>query len=155
MKELTSIQKKYIKYALYGVGAILVIKQLSKLFRKPSKEIIKEVVKEADNLKKQGVKSSRTLSQWKLVADSIYNSMKFSAVSDNKDNIEKQLKMVQNDLDFLLLTQAYGIRQHGFYFLPDGEETTLIGQIATGELSNERIKRINADYAAKGIKFRF
>lgn len=155
MKQLTSIQKKYIKYALYGLGGLLVIKQLSKLFKKPSKETIKEVVEEADNLKQQGVKPSRTLGQWKLVADSIYNSMKFSAASDNKENIERQLKTVQNDLDLLLLTQAYGIRQHYFFGIPDGEKTTLIGQIGTGELSDERIKRINANYASKGIKFRF
>ncbi len=155
MKQLTSIQKKFIKYALYGVGGLLVINELSKLFKKPAKETIKEVVKEAGKLKKQGMQPTRTLGQWKLVADSIYNSMRFSAAGDNKENIEKQLKMVQNDLDFLLLTQAYGIRQHYLILVPDGEETTLIGQISTGELSNERIKRINANYASKGIKFRF
>ncbi len=155
MKQLTSIQKKYIKYALYGVGGLLVIKQLSKLLKRPSKETIKKAAEEADNLKKQGVKSSRTLGQWELVADSIYNSMKFSAVSDNKENIERQLKTVQNDLDLLLLTQAYGIRQHYFFGVPDGEKTTLIGQIGTGELSNSRLQSINNNYAQKGIKFRF
>jgi hypothetical protein len=101
------------------------------------------------------MQSSRSLGQWKLVADSIYNSMKFSATSDNKENIERQLKTVQNDLDLLLLTQAYGVRQHYFFGIPDGNETTLIGQIGTGELSNKRIKSINEYYASKGIKFRF
>jgi len=152
---LTAQQKKYIVYALLGVGAFLVIRKLKDWLKKPAKETIKDVIEEADQLKKQGMKSTRSLGQWKLVADSIYNSMKASATSDNKSNIEKQLKMVQNDLDFLLLTQAYGLRQHYIFGIPDGDKTTLIGQIATGELSDKRIKSINANYATKGIKFRF
>ena len=152
---ITAQQKKYIVYALLGVGAFLVIRKLKDWLKKPAKETIKDVIEEADNLQKQGMQSSRSLGQWKLVADSIYNSMKFSATSDNKSNIEKQLKMVQNDLDFLLLTQAYGLRQHYVFGIPDGDKTTLIGQIATGELSDKRIKSINANYASKGIKFRF
>ena len=153
--KLTAQQKKYIVYALLGVGAFLVIRKLKDWLKKPAKETIKDVIEEADQLRKQGMKSTRSLGQWKLVADSIYNSMKFSALSDNKSNIEQQLKMVQNDLDFLLLTQAYGLRQHYAFGIPDGDKTTLIGQIATGELSDKRIKSINANYATKGIKFRF
>lgn len=152
---LTLEQKKYIGYALLGIGAFLVIKKLKDWLKKPAKETIKDVIEEADNLKKQGMQPTRSLGQWKLVADSIYNSMKFSATSDNKENIERQLKMVQNDLDFLLLTQAYGVRQHYVFAVPDGDKTTLIGQIGTGELSDKRIESINANYAAKGIKFRF
>ena len=152
---LTAQEKKYIAYALLGVGAFLVIRKLKDWLKKPAKETIKDVIEEADQLKKQGMESTRSLGQWKLVADSIYNSMKASATSDNKSNIEKQLKMVQNDLDFLLLTQAYGLRQHYIFGIPDGDKTTLIGQIATGELSDKRIKSINANYATKGIKFRF
>jgi len=153
--ELTDQQKKYVVYALLGVSAFLVIRKLKDWLKKPAKETIKDVIEEADRLKKQGVESTRSLGQWKLVADSIYNSMKSSATSDNKSNIEKQLKMVQNDLDFLLLTQAYGLRQHYIFAIPDGDKTTLIGQIATGELSDKRIKSINSNYATKGIKFRF
>ena len=81
--------------------------------------------------------------------------MKFSYVSDNKSNIESQLKMVQNDLDLALLVKAYGLRQHYTFAIPDGNKTTLIGQIATGELSNDRLESINNNYAQKGIKFRF
>jgi len=152
---LTQQQKKYIGYTLLGIGAFLVIRKLKNSFTKPSKETIQDVIEEAGELKKQGMQPTRSLGQWKLVADSIYNSMKFSATSDNKENIERQLKMVQNDLDFLLLTQAYGVRQHYVFAIPDGDKTTLIGQIGTGELSDKRIKSINADYASKGIKFRF
>ena len=138
---LTLEQKKYIGYALLGIGAFLVVRKLKDWLTKPAKETIQDVIEEAGELKKQGMQSSRTLGQWKLVADSIYNSMKFSATSDNKENIERQLKMVQNDLDFLLLTQAYGVRQHYVFAVPDGDKTTLIGQIGTGELSDKRIKR--------------
>jgi len=152
---LTLEQKKYIGYALLGIGAFLVIRKLKDWLTKPAKETIQDVIEEAGELKKQGMQPTRSLGQWKLVADSIYNSMKFSATSDNKENIERQLKMVQNDLDFLLLTQAYGVRQHYVFAVPDGDKTTLIGQIGTGELSDKRIKSINADYASKGIKFRF
>ena len=149
------LTKKNVTYAAYAIGGLIVAKKIFDYFKSDSKKTIKDVIEEADELKKQGMQSTRSLGQWKLVADSIYNSMKFSATSDNKENIERQLKMVQNDLDLLLLTQAYGVRQHYVFALPDGDKTTLIGQIGTGELSDKRIKSINANYAAKGIKFRF
>ena len=75
---ITAQQKKYIAYALLGLGAFLVIRKLKDWLKKPAKETIKDIIEEADNLKEQGMQSSRSLGQWKLVADSIYNSMKFS-----------------------------------------------------------------------------
>ena len=149
------LTKKNVTYAAYAIGGLIVAKKVFDYFRSTSKQTLKDVETEVVELENKGMKPSRSLGQWKLVADSIYNSMKFSAVSDNKENIERQLKMVQNDLDFALLVRAYGTRQHNNFFWPDGGKTTLIGQIGTGELSDDRIKSINNNYAQKGIKFRF
>jgi len=149
------LTKKNLTYAAYAVGGLFVAKKVFDYFRSTSKKTLKEVETEIVDLEKKGIKPTRSLGQWKLVADSIYNSMKFSYVSDNKSNIESQLKMVQNDLDLALLIQAYGVRQHYVFAIPDGGKTTLIGQIATGELSDSKIRSINNNYASKGIKFRF
>jgi len=149
------LTKKNVTYAAYAVGGLIVAKKIFDYFKSTSKQTLKDVETEVVELENEGMKPSRSLGQWKLVADSIYNSMKFSYVSDNKSNIESQLKMVQNDLDLALLVKAYGLRQHYTFAIPDGSKTTLIGQIATGELSNSRLESINNNYAQKGIKFRF
>ncbi len=149
------LTKKNVTYAAYAVGGLFVAKKIFDYFKSTSKQTLKDVETEVVQLENEGMKPSRSLGQWKLVADSIYNSMKFSYVSDNKSNIESQLKMVQNDLDLALLVKAYGLRQHYTFAIPDGNKTTLIGQIATGELSNDRLESINNNYAQKGIKFRF
>lgn len=149
------LTKKNVTYAAYAIGGLIVAKKIFDYFKSDSKNTLEDVQKEAVKLEKEGVKPSRSLGQWEIVADSIYNSMKFSYVSDNKSNIERQLKMVQNDLDLALLIKAYGTRQHYTFAFPDGNKTTLIGQIATGELSDSRIQSINNNYAQKGIKFRF
>ena len=39
--------------------------------------------------------------------------------------------------------------------IPDGDKMTLIGAIASGELSKDALSRINSNYASKGIKFRW
>ena len=149
------LTKKNVTYAAYTVGGLLVAKKIFDYFKSTSKQTLKDVETEVVELEKAGMQPSRSLGQWKLVADSIYNSMKFSYVSDNKSNVEEQLKMVKNDLDLALLVKAYGLRQHYTFAIPDGNRTTLIGQIATGELSNSRLKSINDNYAQKGITYRF
>tara|TARA_R110000824_G_scaffold200622_1_gene384618 strand:+ start:1148 stop:1612 length:465 start_codon:yes stop_codon:yes gene_type:complete len=149
------LTKKNATYAAYAVGGLFVAKKIFDYFKSTSKQTLKDVETEVVRLEKAGMQPSRSLGQWKLVADSIYNSMKFSYVSDNKSNIEEQLKMVKNDLDLALLVKAYGLRQHYTFAIPDGNRTTLIGQIATGELSNSRLKSINDNYSQKGITYRF
>jgi hypothetical protein len=154
----TEKEKKAIKYTataiVLGVGGYYIYKGLKNLFTSETEQSLEDYKKEQERLQKV-MQPTRSFGQWKMVADSIYNSIKFSSIADNKDNAERQLKMVQNDLDLNMLIEAYGKRQLYFYGIPDGNKTTLVGAIATGELSDKRIDSINKDYAKKGIKFRF
>lgn len=162
MKIIKKIEQNPIPAALIVVGGFVAFKLVSKLLKKSAKEElsnVKDEIKELEKTKDPNTGSTmrltRTRAQWKLVADSIYNSIKFSGVSDNKANAEAQLKTVKNDLDLAVLIDEYGIRQLYYFGLPDGDRMTLIAAIATGELSQKAISRINEDYKNKGITFRF
>jgi len=91
---------------------------------------------------------------WSGVADGIHESLKYSAVSDNKAEAERLLKMPKNNCDVLALIRLYGKRQLYVFGLPDGDVKTL-QQTVISELSTSRITNVNKDYEKKGITLRF
>ena len=160
--------KKYVKenpvvaVAVIGGVGYVAYKAISGWIKKPAKKELDKIEAEKKVLEKtidpstgQTMQLTRSAGQWRLVADSIYNSIKYSAVSDNKANAEFQLKQPMNDLDLATLISQYGTRQLYLFGIPDGDKMTLIGAIASGELSKDALSRINSNYATKGIKFRW
>ena len=160
--------KKYVKenpvvaVAVIGGVGYIAYKAISGWIKKPAAKQLDSIKNEVQVLEKTvdpktGVtmKLTRSAGQWKLVADSIYNSIKYSAISDNKANAEFQLKQPMNDLDLATLIAQYGTRQLYLFGIPDGDKMTLIGAISSGELSKDALNKINANYATKGIKFRW
>jgi len=88
------------------------------------------------------------------LADSIYSSLRYSALDDNKKEAKRILLLMENSCDIHYLTQKFGIRREYFFGIPNGPAKPLHPFISSN-LSKSAIEEINADYAAKGIKFRF
>jgi len=91
---------------------------------------------------------------WQIVADQIYNDLKFSGIADNKSDAGGQVTKVQNDADVALLIQVFGMRQESFFGINTGGLQNL-PQFIIGNLSSSQIAKINNNYASKKIKFRF
>ena len=102
---------------------------------------------------KTKVKPTQPDFYWKSLADTIHEAWKYSRFDDDKDLAEAKLKDVKNDADFLKLVEYYGKRQNYFFGIPEGGLRTL-AEAANSELGDDRINRINSNYAQKGIKYR-
>jgi hypothetical protein len=97
---------------------------------------------------------TKSKGEWQIIADQIYNDLKFSGVSDNKSDAGYQVARVQNDADVALLIQVFGMRQESFFGINTGGLQNL-PQFIIGNLSKSDIAKINDNYASKKIKFRF
>lgn len=97
---------------------------------------------------------TKSKGEWQLIADNIYNDLKFSGIADNKSDAGYQVARVQNDADIATLIQVFGLRQESFFGINTGGLQNL-PQFIIGNLSKSAIATINDNYARKGIKFRF
>lgn len=88
------------------------------------------------------------------LADSIYSSLRYSALDDNKREAKRILLMMNNSCDIHYLSQKFGIRREYFFGIPNGPAKPLHPFI-TSNLSKSAIEEINDDYQKKGITFRF
>ena len=154
--------QKIITYAVVAGGAyFLVLKPLLvKLgIVKSGAEIMQEKSQQqniSDYVNQSLAKQSPTKSkgEWQLIADNIYNDLKFSGIADNKSDAGYQVARVQNDADIATLIQVFGLRQESFFGINTGGLQNL-PQFIIGNLSKSAIATINDNYARKGIKFRF
>lgn len=106
---------------------------------------------------KESVKNQRPTKsnqEWQVIADKIYQDLRFSAVDDNKEDAGYQVSRVQNDADFWTLFKLFGRRQEYLFGIPSGGLMNLPEFIGSN-LSREKIAKINDNYSRKGIKFRF
>jgi hypothetical protein len=97
---------------------------------------------------------TKTKGEWQIIADQIYNDLKFSGIADNKDDAGYQVARVQNDSDIATLIQVFGMRQESFFGINTGGLKNL-PQFIISNLSTNAIQKINDNYAKKNIKFRF
>lgn len=154
--------QRIITYVAVAGGAyILVLKPLLvKLgIVKSGAEIMQEQSQQqniSDYVNQSLAKQSPTKSkgEWQLIADNIYNDLKFSGIADNKSDAGYQVARVQNDADIATLIQVFGLRQESFFGINTGGLQNL-PQFIIGNLSTSAIATINNNYARKGIKFRF
>jgi len=105
-----------------------------------------------DSLKLQSPTKSK--GEWQIIADQIYNDLKFSGIADNKSDAGYQVARVQNDADIALLIQAFGMKQESFFGVNIGGLQNL-PQFIIGNLDKSEIIKINNNYARKNIKFRY
>jgi len=97
---------------------------------------------------------TKSKGEWQIIADQIYNDLKFSGFADNKSDAGYQIARVQNDADIATLIQVFGMRQESFFGINIGGLQNL-PQFIIGNLDKSEIAKINDNYARKNIKFRF
>ena len=102
----------------------------------------------------QSQKSTKSVQEWQVIADQIYEDLRYSAVSDNKADAGYQVSRVQNDADFWELYRLFGKRREYLFGIPSGSLQDL-SQFIRSNLSDSQIETINNNYKRKGIKFRF
>jgi hypothetical protein len=98
--------------------------------------------------------ATKTKFEWQVIADQIYNDLKYSAIDDNKDDAAYQAARVKNNADFLLLWQAFGSRQEYLFGIPAGSKQNL-QQFIRSNLSDKKIAELNNNYKRKNIKFQY
>jgi hypothetical protein len=101
-----------------------------------------------------GQKLTKTVQEWQVIADAIYNDLRYSAVSDNKADAGYQVARVKNEADFWQLYKLFGKRREYLFGIPSGSLMDL-QQFITSNLRNSSITTINDNYKRKNIKFRF
>ena len=97
---------------------------------------------------------TKSKGEWQIIADQIYNDLKFSGIADNKSDAGYQVARVQNDADIATLIQVFGMRQESFFGVNIGGLQNL-PQFIIGNLDKSEIAKINNNYARKNIKFRY
>ena len=157
--------KEEEKFLLYGLGILAIyILILRPIFIKlglqqdPLRLLTEERKRTqieqqiSDVLKIQ--KPTKTLEEWQVIADAIYQDLRYSMLSDNKADAGYQVARVKNDADFWTLYKLFAKRREYYFGIPSGDLMDL-QQFITSNLSKEAISKINQNYKNKGIKFQF
>lgn len=97
---------------------------------------------------------TKSVQEWQIIADQIYNNLRYSAVSDNKADAGYQVARVKNNADFWQLYKLFGKRREYLFGIPSGGLMDL-AQFIRSNLSASAIATINDNYRRKKIKFRF
>lgn len=113
-----------------------------------------QLMNEIKNVASTGVKPTKTTQQWQVIADQIYNDLRYSAISDNKDSAAYQVCRVQNEADLWELFRLFGERREYLFGIPSGGLMNL-SQFIKSNLSKSKIDAINKNYRSKNIKFEF
>jgi hypothetical protein len=163
---LNQEQLKLAFYAVLGILALVFIFQLYKktgetigIFDTKEEKEEKERTKKAiddfkKDIEKKGIKPTRTAAQWALVADSIYNALKFSGVGDDKAKAYTEIIRILNDADAALVVKAFGLRQEYAFGVPIGKPKTLV-QFVQDNFNERDINDINRSYSRSGMIFKF
>jgi hypothetical protein len=106
-------------------------------------------------LKKKGVKLSKSVADWDIIANAIYQDLaRYSGIDDNEADAGYQIARVQNDLDVMQLIKSYGKRDDLVFGLPILGKKDLATTLKDN-MSAAKIQAVNGNYARKGIKFRW
>lgn len=153
--------KLYTNLAILGAAYFLVAKPILEGFglkktaeeletERKNKELIDTMV--ADEKKKQA--ATKSDAEWKIIADQIYNDLRYSSFDDNKEDAGVQVTRVKNDTDFAVLFRLFAKRREYLFGIPAGGLMNL-SQFIISNLSKEKISLINDNYRRKNIKYRF
>jgi hypothetical protein len=97
---------------------------------------------------------TKSIGEWQVIANQIYQDLKFASVSDDKNDSVYQLCRVKNDADVALLYKNFGNRQEYYFGIPV-EGFKDLQQFVRSNLSDSQINTINSNYSRKGIKYKF
>jgi hypothetical protein len=160
---ITQENKKLLTTVGIAVAAYLIV--IKPLFQslgitKSAEEKAKEKSDAANineiekNLNARGLALTKSKAEWDMIADTIYNNLRYSAIADNKADAGYQVARVQNDADIIYLVKTFGKRQEYLFGLPSGSPMSL-NEFITSNLTRENINLINDNYTRKGMSFKF
>ena len=147
--------KKTLYYLGGAVAAYFLILKpiLQKLgISKTKQEIESEKAKDIF-LNKPG-NPTKSAGEWAIIADQIWEDLRYSALDDDKADAAYQVSRVKNSADFALLYKIFGKRREYFFGVPSGSEKDL-QQFIRSNLSESDIQIINNNYRRKGINYQF
>lgn len=155
------MNEKNKKYLIYGAGAIaayfLILRPiLTKLGLQKTPTQIQADQTQAAYLQSQistGL-STKTPGEWAIIADQIYEDLRYTVLDDNKADAAYQLQRAKNNADVANLIKYFGKRQEYLFGIPAGSEKDL-QQFVRSNLSTSQIATVNDNYLRKGIKYRF
>lgn len=155
---MTEQNKKYLYYGLGAVAAyFFVLRPILKGLGLQKSQTEKEAEAAIDKYLTGQIntgKPTKSPGEWAIIADQIYNDLRYTAISDNKDSAAYQLARVKNGADVALLIKSFGKRREYYFGIPAGSEMDL-QQFVTGNLSSAQIAAVNDNYRRKNIKFQF
>ena len=117
----------------------------------------KEQEKNIESFYTQSVKKqnpTKSKGEWQIIANQIYEDLRYSALDDNKNDAQYQVSRVKNDADVATLIETFGNRQEYAFGIPVGSKKDL-QQFIKSNLSTMQVLAINDNYRRKGIKYRF
>jgi len=97
--------------------------------------------------------STKTDKEWLSIAETIFEELRHSSVSDDYEDAGYQICRVQNQTDVYKLIDAFGYKPRAWFGIPTGSYT--LPTYAAKEFSADKIKAINNNYKSKGITFRY
>lgn len=159
-KENKILAQKTLTYAIgIGAGYFLILRPLLiKLgVLKSSSEIVQEIQQGANiesYLSYNPSNLTKSIGEWQLIANTIYNELKDLAILDNVNDAIYQLCRPKNDDDVKALISAFGKRKVSAFGVSYGSTYMLPDYVKTS-LSNSEIATINNNYSRKQIKFKF
>lgn len=162
MPKIDKSTKNILIYgALIGGGYYFVLRPLLvKLGIMDSPEQIQQKTEQVQNVQTYiesaiaAQKPTKTVGEWQVVANQIYQDLKFASVSDDKDDAVYQICRVQNDADVAILYKNFGNRQEYYFGIPV-EGLKDLQQFVSSNLNDQQINTINSNYSRKGIKYKF
>lgn len=114
----------------------------------------KQLDQQQSQLQQQGIKPTKTDQEWQVIADTIYEDLRYAFYADNKKDAVYQVARVKNDADFWLLYRKFKKRRDYVLGIPSGDLMDLPNYLKAN-LSKEDFDVINDNYRRKNIKFRF
>lgn len=155
------MNEKNKKYIIWGAGAIaayfLVLRPiLTKLGLQKTQTQAQAEQAQSTYLQSQistGL-STKSAGEWAIIADQIYEDLRYTILDDNKDDAAYQLQRVKNNADIANLIKYFGKRQEYMFGIPAGSDKDL-QQFVRSNLSNSQIATVNNNYLRKGITYRF
>jgi hypothetical protein len=144
-KSLTPGQQLFV--VLVIVIVIWIARNALKGFVEGAENAIQNVSEE-QALNNAGIKATYTNSQYKSMADILYSAMDGYGTDD--ELVYKQFAKLKNDVDFVRLDDAFGVREATDNLFGLYEPLDLRGWVKD-DLSESQIKTLNSKLKSQGI----
>lgn len=164
----SSRESSYIKYGFLAVVAVILLVFFKNLVATVSAwfgldKVQKENKTEEDrqdtldtNVQNQVISkpSTKVDAEWLLIANNIYNDLRYTSLDDNHKDAVYQLARVQNDTDVYKLIQQFGKRQEYAFGVPVGDLKDLPTMVISN-LNLDELAVVNGNLTRKKIKFKY